>query len=114
MKEADANGEGDFPTNLLLTFLDNTISGWRSKGRDASILQMNRATFNLLAASNDFSENFVVKFGSYEHTGMITPEMGNALLEAVAMPFRIKVINEYIEGKVLFLTGLSRPSPTPS
>lgn len=99
LEKTDANdAAGGYPTNLLLTFLDNTISGWRSNGRDASILQMNRATFNLLAASNDFSENFVVKFGSYERTGMITPEMGNALLEAVAMPFRIKVINEYIEG----------------
>ena len=102
----DANeAEGGYPTNLLLGFLESTVNAWRSNGRDASILQMNPSTFGTLTASTDFKTDFIVKFGSYEGAGRISAEMANLYLEAVQLPFRIKVLSQYIEGTSVIPNG---------
>lgn len=82
--------------NTLLGYLDSKISEYRGLGKDISILQLNRATFQKhIASSNDFGASFVSKFGSYEAKpgGLITEDMANAFLENAQIPFRFRIIN---------------------
>lgn len=87
--------------NNIITWMRNEfVEKMRPQGYAFAIAELNRATFNKrIASSEEFIGKYTMKFGDMEFStgNIITDGMVNRLLEAVDIPFRFRIKDEWVQ-----------------
>lgn len=85
----------------FLSYIDSLIPILRSNGSDATIMEMNRATFRkFIVGCKEFSTTFKSKFGAYEiNSGNLTGvEIFNRLFSDLSIPLTVRLKDVYLRG----------------
>ena len=86
--------------NILTWMMTEFVEKMRPKGYSFAVAELNRATFNKrIASSSEFVGKYTMKFGDMEFStgNIVTEGMVNRLLEAVDIPFRFRIKDEWVQ-----------------
>lgn len=86
--------------NILSWMMTEFVDKMRPMGCSFAIAEVNRATFyKRIASSSEFIGKYTMKFGDMEFStgNIVTEPMANRLLEAVDIPFRFRIKDEWVQ-----------------
>ena len=95
-KQATSGDKANILTWMMTEFVDKM----RPMGCSFAIAEVNRATFyKRIASSSEFIGKYTMKFGDMEFStgNIVTEPMANRLLEAVDIPFRFRIKDEWVQ-----------------